>query len=171
MSYYVKKVGDAATLSILMTKSGSGLTGLSPTIEIRRMSDGFYLDFNATVAPYWKTSGGSKEKTLPERVWLPGYYTWVFDQSIYEDGGVVAEYTVIYRHGTPYRTLLTETWSFEYTSDDRIERVINHLENYQELEKLAEDHWKHTVFEDDKTTPMHTADITLSGNKEIRDPS
>lgn len=59
------------------------------------MADGKYFDFSALSDPKWKTSGGSKEKVLPEKSWLPGYYSYQFDQSVNEP--IQADYTFIYR--------------------------------------------------------------------------
>lgn len=166
MSYIIKTIGDKVTLSLLLTKKGAGVTGLSPTVEVRRNADDLYLDFSAVSPPYWVSTGGQREKILTEQSWLGGYYTWLFDQSVYEAGGAIGEYTIIYRHDAPFKLLASEVIAF----DDIPLTILKYLRNYQELEKLSATHFTHKVFEDDKVTLMQEVDITQVGDKEIRDP-
>lgn len=166
MSYIVKTIGEKVVLGVLLTKENVALTGLSPTLEIRRNVDGWYLDFAATSAPYWKTTGGQKELVLPEKTWLPGYYTWTFDHAVYD--GVKNDYTAVYRNDAPYRLLELEVLSFNNESAFDIKRILRHLENDQDLEALATDHFEHRVYEDDGVTVMHAADIQLDGQTEKR---
>lgn len=167
--YIVKKIGETVTLGLLLTKNGEGLTGLSPTVEIRRNVDGRYFDFAAVSTPYWKTSGGQKEKILPERVWLSGYYTWVFDHATYDN--IENEDTVIYRNLSPYRLVEVELVAFESNTLADVEYIRKILTNKQTLEQLAQDHYHHEVFDDDKITPIYEADITMTGGiLETRDP-
>lgn len=110
MSYITKFVGEKVMLSAVLTKDGSGISGLSPTLEIRRNSDGLYLDFSASASPYWRSTGGQKELVLTESSWQIGYYAWNFDQGLYDVGP--AEYTVIYRNDPPYPLMQVEIMSF-----------------------------------------------------------
>lgn len=110
MAYITKFVGEKVVLSAVLTKDGLGISGLSPTLEIRRNSDGLYFDFSAMASPYWRSTGGLKTKALPESTWQVGYYSWTFDQGIYDVGP--AEYTAIYRNDPPYPLLQVEIMSF-----------------------------------------------------------
>lgn len=170
MSYITKTVGDKVVLGLLMTKDGAALTGLSPTLEIRRTSDDYYLDFGAVVPPFWVASGGTSEKVLAETTWLPGYYTWTFDQEFYEN--VKNDYTVIYRNSSPYPLIEIETLSYDNMFVFDIALIRKMHTNKQTLEAISQTHLRHVVFDDDKVTPIYTADITLNtpGTIETRDP-
>jgi len=169
VSYIEKVVNSSVTLGILMTKSGQGLTGLSPTIEIRRHSDDHYLDFSAGVAPFWVTTGGQRELTLPEQPWLGGWYTWAFDHATY-DPDAQEDYSVIYRNTVPYRTLLTEILSFTSAIGNAFEYIRTLLENDQDLVKHSNERYEHKIYGDaGETGPtVYEADITLVGNTEKR---
>lgn len=169
-SYIIKTIGERVVLGVLLTKQGVPITGEHPTIEIRRNADGFYLDFSASSAPYWKTNGGTKEKVLPERSWMPGFYSWHFDHGLYD--GTKNDYTVIYRNPLPYRLYQNEIISFNNEILFDITYLRKILTNKQTLEHLSAQHMEHVVFDDDKQTEIYRADITLdiSGSKETRDP-
>ena len=176
MSYISKTVDDSATLSLLLTKSANPVTGLSPTAEVRRASDDLYLDWAAIVAPYWVSSGGQREKAMPEKAWQGGYYSVEFDQSVY-DPGVVEEYFVIYRNASPYKVLETETIAFSVPFDPglaaNMHRIIQHLENDQDLRKIAAGHFFHKVYDDNGAqggtgVTIHEADIAQVTDTEER---
>jgi hypothetical protein len=104
-------VGDTITLGVHLTNGASGVLGQTPTAEIRRESDGWYFDFDAVSAPFWKTTGGSKEKALTERTWAPGFSSHQWDQSLYENA--IQKYVVVYRNANPYPLLDIEEWVFK----------------------------------------------------------
>ena len=111
MSYIVKNVNSSVTLGILIRDAGAGVPGLSPTAEIRRISDSKYFDFSAIAPPFWKTTGGQKLKTLLPAPWQDGLYQWQWDQGLY-DHDAVEEYEVVYRNDPPYPTVATEVMAF-----------------------------------------------------------
>ncbi len=110
-------VNGVADVSLRMEEDNSGVTGQLPTLEIRRISDGRYFDWDAVSAPYWKTSGGVKETRLIERTWLPGLYTKSWDQSIY-DPNSVQTYAMIARNAVQgYELEVVEYHSFKLSYD------------------------------------------------------
>jgi len=111
MGYTFKPVNATATVGLLITENGTGITGQQPTVELRRVSDGKYLDFSATEEPFWVSSGGQKTQILPPISWTAGLYEWEFDQDHY-DQDAVEEYETIYRNDAPYELLATEILSF-----------------------------------------------------------
>jgi hypothetical protein len=171
MSYIEKTVGDSVVLGVVLTKNGAPLTGLAPTLELRRGSDDKYFDFAASVPPYWLSSGGAQTLVLPEVSWLPGYYRWTFDQGLYDSGQ--NEYTAIYRNGSPYSMLDIEIIAFsnEFTIDVSLIRKM--LTNKQKLKAVSATHMEHTVYDDDKLTEIYSANIDLDNLNatETRDPN
>lgn len=170
MPYIVKTIGEKITLGILITKSGQGIGGLSPTIEIRRNADDKYLDFSAGAPPFWISTGGTPTHVLSETTWCTGNYTWVFDQGYYDN--TKNEYTVIYKNDPPYRTLLTETISFDNTVALDVSFIRRMLANYQTLTFLTPAHYRHEVLDDAKVDTIYKADITINptGTVETRNP-
>lgn len=170
MSYIVKTIGEKVVLGVLLTKDSAPLSGLVPTVEIRRNSDGWYLDFSAVAPPFWKTVGGTREKVMPERSWCPGFYSYTFDQGYYDN--IKDDYVVIYRNIAPYILYENEVISFNNEIAVDVSFIRKLLANHQTLEYLAPSHLVHTVFDDDKTTQVYKADITknLAGTVETRDP-
>jgi hypothetical protein len=171
MSYITKTVGEKTVLGLLMTKNGVPLTGLTPTIELRRNVDGKYFDFSATVPPYWETSIGQVQLVLPECSWLGGYYSWEFDHALYDN--VANEYTAIYRNTGTYPLTNIEVVSYGNTVGIDISFIRKMLANKQTLQAVATDHMIHIVYDDDLITPVYHADITLNGltSTETRLPS
>ncbi len=105
-------VNGKANIALRMVEDGSGVAGMSPTVEIRRLSDGKYFDWDASAAPFWKTSGGSRETRLLERSWLAGLYTKTWDQSLF-DPDSIQTYATIARNTAPgYEIELVEYHSF-----------------------------------------------------------
>lgn len=170
MSYIVKTIGEKVSLGVLLTQNGNPVSGESPTVEIRRNVDGWYLDFGAVAPPYWKTAGGQREKLLPEKSWATGFYTWTFDHSVYDN--TKNDYTIIYRNVAPFRLYEIEIVSFNNEMSFDIEFIRKLLANKQTLESLTPQQMKHTVFDDDKSSIIYEADITLSGSGsvETREP-
>ncbi len=52
-SSIVRKIGEDHIVQLLITKDGTGIGGQEPTIEVRRMSDGKFLNHAASDSPYW----------------------------------------------------------------------------------------------------------------------
>ena len=171
MSYILKSVGDSTVLGALLTKDGSPLSGLYPTLELRRNSDTLYLDFSALAPPFWVSSGGQQQLTLSEASWLPGYYFWTFDQLVYDN--TKNDYTAIYRNSGLYTMTEIEIISFQESPKLDVSFIRKMFANKQTLQQVATDHMIHTVFDDDKTTPIYGADITINVPlaTETRDPS
>lgn len=175
MAYITKVIGTKVALSAHITKRGVGVPGLTPTVEIRRNGDGLYFDFSAAVPPFWVVSGGQREMILPAIGWIDGLYQWEFDQSLYDTG--VQEYTVLYRNGLPYQLELSETIGFEIDQSTALnmERILQFMQNPQDLKKLSPTAYEHLIFEDGggalPTDPtIYEADITLDGATEKRRP-
>jgi hypothetical protein len=170
MSYIDKTVGDSVVLGVVLTKNGAPLTGLLPTLELRRGSDDKYFDFSASMAPYWLSTGGSQTIVIPEVSWLPGYYRWTFDQGMYDAGP--NEYTAIYRNVSPYSMMDIEIVNFanEFTLDVSLIRKM--LTNKQTLKSVSATHMEHKVFDDDKVTEIYAASLDLDNLNatETRDP-
>ena len=166
MEYINKNTNDTVSITLLATEEQVGVAGLTPTIEIRRQSDSAYLNFNATTAPYWVQAGGQPLQTLTEATYQAGVYTWQFDHAIL-DTDAQDEYMVIYRNTGAYTLLALEMMSFTKQADLTLVRKL--LANDQDL-ATAGDGFIHTVFDDDKTTPIHTKQINLvAGVEERRD--
>ena len=161
MGYITKTVGEATVLGLLMTKNGVPLTGLTPTLELRRNADGMYFDFSASAPPYWQTSIGQQVLVLPECPWLGGFYSWDFKHAIYDN--VANEYTAIYRNAGMYPLTNLEIVSYGNTVGVDISFIRKMLANKQTLHAVATDHMSHVVFDDDNTTPIYSAEITLDG--------
>jgi len=170
MSYIVKTVGERVVLGVLLTKSSIPISGESPTLEIRRNIDGYYFDFSAVSAPYWVTSGGTKEFILPETLWMPGFYSWLFDHGAYDVGE--ADYTAIYKNDVPYRLYANEVFAFTSKGVFDIEYIRKVLTNKQTLTQLTAQHMEHVIFDDDKATEIYRAsiDLDVGGSIETRDP-
>lgn len=84
----VRHVGEDHIVQLLVTKDGVGISGLSPTIEIRRLSDGKYLNHNTSVAPFWTTVGGSKTLPMTEVSWAAGLYKYKFRPTLVDSAKV-----------------------------------------------------------------------------------
>lgn len=167
----IKSVNSKALLGILISVDGEPLSGLNPTIEIRRFSDGLYFDFSAIGQPYWVSSGGAKLKILPESTWQSGFYYWMFDHSIY-DPDKIDDYIVFYRNPSPYRLIETEVLSFDNIIPQEVSKIRKTLTNKQTLHAISSTKMIHTIYEDDQITVHRTADISLNalGDTEIRVP-
>jgi len=109
---HIKFVNDTVTLGVMMTRRGTPVTGETPTVEMRRMSDGRYWDWNTLV---WSTSPtGTKEATLVEKTWLGGFYTKTWDHGT-TDPDAQGEYTAIYRNvGAPNDFTSIEIFYFRF---------------------------------------------------------
>jgi len=171
-NYVSKNVNESVTLAVLVTKAGSGITGLTPTLELRRNSDGLYFDFGATTAPYWVASGGQQTMVLPESAWQDGYYGWVFDHEEYDQGNL-DEYTAIYRNVGGYPFVEIEVVSFANRVAADITLIRQILANDQDLE-CAGSYYLHRVYDDlgaSGGTVVHEKKISLNGStEERRDP-
>lgn len=97
----IKYLGDPLTFELLLqTYVGVGATGQTPTVALRRVTDGYYLDFNDNT---FKSSGWTtRQKALTEvnATNSPGLYQYVLATSsiIAATGDYVAEYS---NTGTP----------------------------------------------------------------------
>ena len=162
-------VGDSIVMGLHLTEDGSSVVGQTPTLEIRRLRDGRYLDFAAVSAPYWKTSGGSKEKTLVAKSYLPGLYTFTFNQETY-DPEARETYVAIYRNTDPvYGVELTEFHSFTWEWEKDVTFIRKLLENNSFVEMLTESLVEHTWFDTDGSTPILRHKITKAGAFESRE--
>lgn len=161
MSYITKTVGEKTVLGLLMTKNGLPLTGLTPTLELRRNADGKYFDFSATVPPYWQTSIGQVQLVLPEMSWMGGFYAWEFDHALYDNAA--NEYTAIYRNTGTYPLTNIEIVSYGNTVGIDISFIRKMLANKQTLKAVATDHMVHKVYDDNEVDIVYQADITLDG--------
>jgi len=117
MSYIVNSVNSKVMTGVMIKEYGVGITGLTPTVEIRRISDSKYFDFAAVGEPYWLSTGGQRERTLPPAPWFDGLYQWEFDQSVY-DQDKIDTYEILYRNDSPYKLVATELMSFEQAGLD-----------------------------------------------------
>lgn len=162
-------VGDSVVLGLHLTEDGAGVTGQTPTLEIRRLRDGRYLDFSAVASPYWKTTGGTKEKVLLPKSYLPGLYTFTFNQDTY-DPGARETYVAIYRNTTPdYEVEETEFHAFTWEWEADVKFIRKLLENNSFVEMLTESLVEHTWFDTDGSTPILKHKITKSGVFESRE--
>ena len=74
----VRNIGEEHIVQLLVTKEGEGIAMLDPKLEIRRLSDGKYLNHSAVSAPYWITVGGTKQISMNSVSWSPGLYKYKF---------------------------------------------------------------------------------------------
>jgi hypothetical protein len=141
MAYITKTVGDKIILGILLTKDGIPLPGLTPTLELRRNADGKYFDFSAVAPPYWITVGGQLLLTLPEISWLNGFYSWDFDQGVYDTGK--KDYTAIYRNPSPYAVTDIDVVSFDDVLNVDVSFIRKMLANKQTLRQVSASEMEH----------------------------
>jgi len=80
----VRHLGKVHPVEVTVKNAGSPVSGLTPTLEIRRMSDEKYFDFGAVAAPWFIDSGGTKQLTLSESTNVPGLYRYEFDSEAAE---------------------------------------------------------------------------------------
>ena len=159
--------GDTVELGVHLTKDGSGVTGQTPTVELRRPRDGRYFNWAATVAPYWVTTGGLREFVLPEKSWLPGFYSRKWDQKLY-DGGVKEDYVAIYRNTDPeYPVEEMENLQFNFLDLILVRKLLS---NETVLRKITDWHWEQETKDDDGSV-LRTDDITVVGSEERRRPT
>lgn len=156
-------VNDKVQLGLHLVEDGASVAGQSPTVELRRVRDGRYLDFSAVTAPYWKTTGGTKEKVLTAKSWLPGLYCWAFDQSIY-DPDAREQYVAIYRNTDPdYLVEVVEFHHFTFEWEQIITFLRKLAANNSFVEMLSDTQVRHTFLDDDGTTPILKHKLTKSG--------
>ena len=169
MSVCYHRIGSTVPLSLHLLYRGRPVTGESPTVELRRLSDGLYFDFSAAQAPFWIDSGGMREGQLAEVVWLPGLYLRQWDHSFY-DNGTPGLYAAIYRNPDPRFVERVEyvEFTFEWYKDAILSRKL--LSNKSELTEISATQYQHRWFDDDGTTELLTHNITKSGNVEKREP-
>jgi len=162
-------VGDSVVLGIHLVEDGSGVLGQTPTLEIRRLSDGRYFDFAAVAAPYWKTTGGSKEKTLVAKTWLPGLYSHTWAQGT-ADPDARRTYAMIFRNTDPnYLAEVSEFHSFTFEWEKDITFMRKLMENNSFVEQLSDTRVDHTWMDNDGTTPILKHKITKAGAFETRE--
>lgn len=107
-------LGSPITLAMdLQLYTGAGSTGQTPTVALRRVTDGYYLDFADNT---WKASGWTtrlKPLTEVSPTNAPGVYQYVLATSsiITTEGDYIAEYA---NTGTP-AGICAETYSFVAT--------------------------------------------------------
>ena len=163
------KAGDTVYLALQLLNQGAPITGQHPTVEIRRLRDGRYLNWAATVAPWWITVGGQKERLLVEKSWLPGLYQIPWEQNGYDSGP--EKYLIVYRNVSvdwPVEEIEYLTFTFEWAPDVTLIRKL--LANKSVLKILSETAATHQWYEDDGVTPLIKHDITILGDEETREP-
>ena len=162
-------VNDPVVLGLHLTEDGVGISGQTPTVEIRRLRDGKYFDFDAVADPFWKTTGGSKEKELVPRPWLTGLYTYTWDQGDY-DPDARETYAMIYRNpGPDFAVEESEFHSFTFEWEKTIDYIRKLLENNSFVEMLTESQVRHTFLDDNGTDPILKHKIIKSGAFESRE--
>ena len=153
----IRAMGVVHPLELMVTSEGSGISGLSPTLEIRKPSDGTYFDFSAVAAPYWVSSGGAQTMVLPEVSYLPGMYRYEFDSSV-PDYGIVTgtELMFIAKNGGGYPLVLVESVIFE----DPMGAMLRFIY------KMEKGRWKldaatntMTFYDEDDVTPLKVFDM------------
>lgn len=170
-NHIAKFVNDSVTFAVLVTRSGEGLAGLSPTLEIRRGSDGLYFDFDATEEPFWVAAGGRREGTLDVSPWQDGYYGFVFDHAEFDEGNA-DEYTAIYRNHGDYAFTEIEIATFADNPMLDVTLIRQILANDQDLECTGTG-YRHRVYGDGGSASgvVHEKTVALNGNtEERRDP-
>lgn len=85
MPTYIKNGQTEKIYSLFLDEDNDGITGASPTITIKRVSDGLYYDFNDNTfkASGWTTRQGTL--TQVDATNDPGLYTYSFDTSSLDD--------------------------------------------------------------------------------------
>lgn len=162
MAVIKKSLNENAILKLLLTLEGAGIPSLSPSIEIRRRSDDKFLDFDATVTPFFVASGGSKEKTMVESTFLAGLYEHVFDPNAVGET-TQEEYLMIYRSNSvdfPFIDIdefLYESGPDQINTD--LALIIKLLDNDNSLDALSTTKYEYIIFDDDGTTPIRKYDI------------
>jgi hypothetical protein len=152
------RVGDTVPLGVQLVEDGTGVTGLSPTVELRRLSDEAYFDWTGLS---WVTVGGTRETVLVEKTWLPGLYLLPWDQQTY-DGGNEERYVAIYRNTVaPYEFNIVEIYHFDYTwaADAELTQKLVGAKKTT-LERINANEYEFVTFDDDKTTVIRTERLT-----------
>jgi len=105
-------IGQEIPLELRLVKDGLGLSGLAPTVELRRYPDYFYWDWNTA---QFVDTGGIKELTLGEVVGDDGLYQEMFDHSTVNAEGLIK---AIYRLVHPlYPVFASEFHNFRSDFD------------------------------------------------------
>jgi len=162
MQTIIREIDQAHTMQLLMTKDGLGITGQTPTVEIRRLSDGLYLDHDAVTTPYWVSSGGTKEKALTESTDTDGLYYIVFDPTAVNSSGK-DQYNFIVRNTGTYALEDIEHIIYERIPTDSVDLMLDMLaylykinRNRLKIDKTAN---TLTYYDDDQTTPLRVFDL------------
>lgn len=164
------QAGSVFYLALHLLDGGAPVVGQSPTVEIRRARDGRYFDWSVSVAPFWKTVGGQKNKVLTEKVWKPGLYQISWDQQEYDEGNPEV-YTAVFRNTDPdYLGEEVEYITFYVDLAPELSLVRKLLTNKSILDILTDTTATHTWLDDDKSAQILKHNITISGSREIREP-
>ena len=78
---------------------GEGITGLTPTVRVIRMSDFRYADWSTHT---WVLSGGTRDQILPEAVFQNGLYMTTWDMNLWGEDNE-DNYMMVYRNEGAYK--------------------------------------------------------------------
>jgi hypothetical protein len=142
------EIGDTeVVLSLTVSKNG-GVAGLSPTVSVRRVSDGFYLDFGTSTF-----QAGFVDEPMVEvdATNIPGVYEVVWDSS--QEVTAPGEYVATY----------VNTGSAQLTQSENISFILNHTAEVETIRKITKNRKKYdsvastiTIYDDDGTTVLFT---------------
>jgi hypothetical protein len=164
------KKGKSTPLALHVQKYEQGISGLTPTLEIRDTSTGRYFDFNSDgTTPYWINSGGLREKPLQEVSWLQGMYQYIWDTELLnlQDDSV---YAIIFKCtdvNYPINRVEFLRVTFEWSADCKVSKKI--LTNNSTVTRVSTTEALHEWFDNDGVTSLLKHRIEVVGNQEKRE--
>jgi hypothetical protein len=157
----IRDNGTPYPVQLLMTKNGNGIGGQTPTIEVRKMSDGKYLDFSAVMPPYFVSTGGQQTEVMTPAPWLSSLYQYMFVPANVGITGI-EQFTFVVRNVGVYPVLETECVIYD-TISPTIEQILTIVEkilktkvNRLKIDKVAN---TLTYYDDDQITPLYVFDL------------
>ena len=108
-------VNEKVYITIKLEEDSVGLPGMSPMLELRRLSDGNYFDWTPGATSFWKTSGGTQTIAMLHKTWRPGLYVRSWDQSLYNPDAVETYVACVTNSVSGYEIESEELHSFQYS--------------------------------------------------------
>ncbi len=169
MQPVIREIDSSHRVQLLMTTHGIdpdfpvlGITGESPTIEVRRISDGLYLDHDAVADPYWVSSGGTKDQIMTESTEVDGLYFYHFDPVAVDSAGK-EQYNFVIRNSGDHSLLKIEHVIYERAKSDNVTMLVDMVSYLYKINvnRLKIDRTANTLtyYDDDQTTPLKVFDL------------
>ena len=118
-------VNEKVYITIKLEEDSVGLPGMSPMLELRRLSDGNYFDWTPGATTFWKTSGGTQAIAMLHKVWRPGLYVRAWDQSLYDPDAVETYVACVTNSISGYEIESEELHSFQLSYQRSAAAILN----------------------------------------------